>query len=108
MVSPGAAIDRPTTAWSGRGPAVQVTHNSCVSGGWSPPLTLTVRHKAMLIDTDIRDTPEVWAKIAQRSRDLDFSMASDLQTGSLLSTLAASKVAGRFLELGTGTGLSTA
>jgi predicted O-methyltransferase YrrM len=35
-------------------------------------------------------------------------MASDLQTGSLLSTLAASKAAGRFLELGTGTGLSTA
>jgi predicted O-methyltransferase YrrM len=36
-----------------------------------------------------------------------FTMASDLKTGSLLKTLAASKPAGRFLELGTGTGLAT-
>ena len=35
-------------------------------------------------------------------------MASDVLTCSLLRTLAASKPAGRFLELGTGTGLSTA
>lgn len=34
-------------------------------------------------------------------------MASDLLTGALLRTLAASKPAGRLLELGTGTGLST-
>lgn len=34
-------------------------------------------------------------------------MASDLLTGSLLRTLAASKPAGKFVELGTGTGLST-
>jgi predicted O-methyltransferase YrrM len=37
-----------------------------------------------------------------------FSMASELRTGSLLRTLAATKPAGTFLELGTGTGLSTA
>ncbi len=36
-----------------------------------------------------------------------FTMASDILTGSLLKTLAASKPGGRFLELGTGTGLST-
>jgi len=35
-------------------------------------------------------------------------MASDSKTGSLLRTLAASKPAGAFLELGTGTGLSSA
>jgi len=35
-------------------------------------------------------------------------MSSDLQTGSLLKTLAAAKPAGAMLELGTGTGLSTA
>lgn len=35
-------------------------------------------------------------------------MASEPLTGSLLRTLAASKPGGRFLELGTGTGLSTA
>lgn len=35
-------------------------------------------------------------------------MASDVLTCSLLRTLAATKPAGKFLELGTGTGLSTA
>lgn len=35
-------------------------------------------------------------------------MASDVLTCSLLRTLAASKPSGKFLELGTGTGLSTA
>ena len=35
-------------------------------------------------------------------------MASEPQTGSLLRTLAASKPSGRFLELGTGTGVGTA
>ena len=62
----------------------------------------------MLTDTDIRNAPEVWLKIAKRSSDLGFGMPSDQQTGSLLATLARSKPAGRFLELGTGTGLGTA
>lgn len=35
-------------------------------------------------------------------------MASDHATGSLLRTLAASRPGGRFLELGTGTGLASA
>ena len=35
-------------------------------------------------------------------------MPSDLQTGSLLRTLVSSKPNGKFLELGTGTGLSLA
>ena len=39
---------------------------------------------------------------------LGFTMASEPQTDSLLRTLAASKVGGRFLELGTGTGVGTA
>lgn len=37
-----------------------------------------------------------------------FTMVSEPLTGSLLRTLAASKPGGRFLELGSGTGLSTA
>ncbi len=37
-----------------------------------------------------------------------FSMASEPRTGSLLSTLAASKPGGRLLELGSGTGMGTA
>ena len=39
---------------------------------------------------------------------LGFTMTADEETGSLLSTLAASKPSGRLLELGTGTGLSSA
>jgi predicted O-methyltransferase YrrM len=52
--------------------------------------------------------PAVLAVIEQETIALGFSMASELQTGSLLRTLAATKPAGVFLELGTGTGLSTA
>jgi predicted O-methyltransferase YrrM len=39
---------------------------------------------------------------------LGFPMASEPRTGSLLRTLAACKPEGRFLELGTGTGIGTA
>jgi predicted O-methyltransferase YrrM len=52
--------------------------------------------------------PPALAAILQDTAALGFTMASDLLTGSLLRTLAASKPHGRFLELGTGTGLSTA
>ena len=52
--------------------------------------------------------PAVIAAITQATADSGFSMASDIQTGSLLRTLAATKPGGAFLELGTGTGLSTA
>ena len=37
---------------------------------------------------------------------MDFKMGSDILTGNLLQTLAATKPKGRFLEIGTGTGLS--
>jgi predicted O-methyltransferase YrrM len=47
-------------------------------------------------------------KIEARSKHLDFAMASDPRTGALLAALAASKPSGRFLELGTGTGIATA
>lgn len=39
---------------------------------------------------------------------LNFTMASDLLTGCLLRTLAATKPAGKLLELGAGTGVATA
>jgi predicted O-methyltransferase YrrM len=52
--------------------------------------------------------PEEYNKIKEATVELQFSMASDLYTGSLLKTLVASKPSGRFLELGTGTGLATA
>ncbi|MGZ5221865.1 MAG: O-methyltransferase [Chitinophagaceae bacterium] len=59
-------------------------------------------------DTMIASIPEQYEKIKEATAGLKFNMASDLYTGSLLKTLAASKPAGRFLELGTGTGLATA
>ncbi len=51
--------------------------------------------------------PPKYLGIQEKTYLSGFSMASDVLTGSLLRTLAASKPASRFLELGTGTGLST-
>ena len=48
--------------------------------------------------------PTIWAE----TRAAGFTMASEPLTCSLLRTLAASKPSARFLELGSGTGLSTA
>ena len=59
--------------------------------------------------TEIRQPPPAaYAAIDNRTKALGFGMSSDVQTCSLLRTLAASKPAGKMLELGTGTGLSTA
>lgn len=52
--------------------------------------------------------PATYSDIHDATKALGFTMASDIMTCSLLRTLAASKPAGKFLELGTGTGLSTA
>ena len=51
--------------------------------------------------------PSGISAIEEDTKKSGFSMASDHQTGVLLRTLAATKPRGRFLELGTGTGLST-
>ena len=53
------------------------------------------------------DIPKQYKRIARASKKLEFNMASDLYTGSLLKTLVASKPSGRILELGTGSGLAT-
>src|SRR5215472_13672263 len=60
-----------------------------------------------MVDTIFQDVPVQYERIAQSTKKLEFNMASDLQTGSLLKTLVASKPSGRILELGTGTGLAT-
>lgn len=52
--------------------------------------------------------PPAYEAIVHATADAGFTMASDIATCRLLRTLAASKPEGRFLELGTGTGLSTA
>ena len=52
--------------------------------------------------------PPRLSQIMLETTRLKFSMTSDLFTGSLLRTLAATKPGGEFLELGTGTGVATA
>ncbi|WP_299289185.1 class I SAM-dependent methyltransferase [uncultured Mucilaginibacter sp.] len=52
--------------------------------------------------------PASYFPIDEATKQSGFTMASDPLTCSLLKTLAASKPGGKFLELGTGTGLSTA
>lgn len=51
--------------------------------------------------------PLSYARIDAATKQANFTMASDILTCSLLRTLAVSKPSGKFLELGTGTGLST-
>jgi predicted O-methyltransferase YrrM len=52
--------------------------------------------------------PANYRLIDEQTKAAGFTMASDILTCSLLRTLAATKLRGNFLELGTGTGLSTA
>lgn len=61
-----------------------------------------------MLDTVNLNPPAVLKDIEEATRNIGFTMGSDLQTGSLLRTLAAAKPSGSFLELGTGTGLSAA
>ena len=59
-------------------------------------------------DQPIHRGPAVVGELLRATEEAGFSMASEPRTGSLLSTLAASKPGGRLLELGTGTGMGTA
>lgn len=59
-------------------------------------------------DTEIGRPPAALERIRHDSAAIGFALASEPQTGSLLRTLAAAKPGGRFLELGTGTGIGTA
>ena len=60
-----------------------------------------------MVDNIFSDMPVQYENIAEATKAVEFNMASDMQTGSLLKTLAASKPSGRILALGTGTGLAT-
>src|SRR5271165_1828515 len=51
--------------------------------------------------------PLAYNAIKKATEANGFSMPSEVLTCSLLKTLAATKPGGKFLELGTGTGLST-
>lgn len=51
--------------------------------------------------------PQSYLDIQKATEESGFTMASDLAACSILRTLASTKPSGNFLELGTGTGLST-
>lgn len=61
----------------------------------------------MFKETDVITTPDEYEKIIAETEQLEFTMGSDMLTGSFLKTLAAAKPGGNFLEIGTGTGLGT-
>lgn len=52
--------------------------------------------------------PAIISELELTTKDTGFTLTSDSLMGSLLRTLVASKPAGSFLELGTGTGIGTA
>jgi predicted O-methyltransferase YrrM len=60
-----------------------------------------------MMDTINQAVPNYYFDIDRETKACGFTMASDMLTCSLLRTLAATKPQGKFLELGTGSGLST-
>lgn len=58
-------------------------------------------------EADYLRLPPVLESIEAETKAIGFKMGSERTAGSLLRTLAASKPAAQFLELGTGTGIST-
>lgn len=57
-------------------------------------------------DFNILDKPSLHSTIEAKSREIGFTMPSDLYIGTLLKTLITSKPKSNLLELGTGVGLS--
>src|SRR5690606_27144896 len=69
---------------------------------------LDIQSTLIMNDVIHAGIPGNYEKIMEATVASGFTMSSDIQTCSLLRTLAASKPNARFLELGTGTGLSAA
>ena len=61
-----------------------------------------------MVDSAFALQPDSLSSIIKDTADAGFTMPSDQHVGSLLRVLAASRPSSRFLELGTGTGLSAA
>ena len=57
-------------------------------------------------DSNIIDKPKIHSQIELKSKEIGFTMPSDLYVGTLLKTLISSKSDANILELGTGIGLS--
>lgn len=67
-----------------------------------------ITEKPAMDDSDFQFVPPELESVEFDTRESGFTMPSERKTGALLRTLASSKPGGQFLELGTGTGLSTA
>jgi predicted O-methyltransferase YrrM len=61
-----------------------------------------------MIEEIIQPHPKAYDSIKKATEACGFLQMSEISTCTLLKTLAASKPASKFLELGTGTGLATA
>lgn len=57
-------------------------------------------------DSEIVNIPAIYPEIQRTSKEIGFTMPSDLHVCTLLKTLVASKPNSNILELGTGVGLS--
>jgi predicted O-methyltransferase YrrM len=57
-------------------------------------------------DSNILDKPAIHEQLEAKSKEIGFTMPSDLYIGTLLKTLITSKPKANLLELGTGAGLS--
>ena len=78
---------------------------------WRPSVEWRERaltYSERMIQLRVSNPPEVLADIQRDTEASGFTMASEPSTGALLRALAASKPSGRFLEIGTGTGIGTA
>jgi predicted O-methyltransferase YrrM len=74
----------------------------------SPEFNDSPKVRQPMDDTTNLNPRPILEDLIRATQKIGFKLASDPLTGSLLRTLAASKPAGRFLEIGTGTGIGTA
>ncbi len=59
------------------------------------------------MNNEIEKFPEYYKEILDETNTMGFNQLSNSREGSFLAALCASKIGGKFLELGTGTGLCT-
>jgi len=88
---------------------------ACQAGSYKIPwqcnacsLSADLNRQLPMTEEINQQLPKTYINIDKATKISGFTMASDVLTCSLLRTLAASKPHSKFLELGTGTGLSTA
>jgi predicted O-methyltransferase YrrM len=75
-------------------------------------MTITNNYRKSQMKFSFNDTVKVFPtdfqELVEETQSIEFDQGSDPLLGSLLATLSATKPGGCFLELGTGSGLSTA